>query len=483
MTSFYETKDDHKGMWHWMAITLSLAQTTDLHRDPASAKMDPKKKSLSKRIWWSCFMRESVIALGMRRPTRIKDEDFDVPMLALDDFDVQVLSSKIHEMLGHCLFISDTAQMQQLATMCIEKAKLCVCIGNVLTAQYSVHRHEVRRPTGRTMMPFPKNEEAWHRQIQKCEEAIQIWYEQLPPDALYTVKDFTKWQRISVVKVHQALLNMFYLALCSTLHCPQSQLSPPSDDSTVSNLQDKSRQRVCSAADEITKIIHDINETDLTRYLPTSGVAVCLSAMVSHLLDPNCNDEARTKTCVKCHQQCMEVFRRLRDTDSSADLATSLLQTPIHMANLSVAVVPQTSDVELERRKKAFLAALTPPPETCMAESSSWTSERLRLFEEESPSASEEVDGSASPGRAAVAEEMKNSANCDTDLDTDFDALFDLDADMDFLASGGTGAPRHSDAERTCLSGPGGSVEQPSFSQERLHDDPITTNMRICIQV
>ena len=28
-------------------------------------------------------MRDRLIALGMRRPTRIKDEDFDVPMLAL----------------------------------------------------------------------------------------------------------------------------------------------------------------------------------------------------------------------------------------------------------------------------------------------------------------------------------------------------------------------------------------------------------------
>jgi HSP20 family molecular chaperone IbpA len=50
--------------------------------------MEPSKKKLWKRIWWSCFMRDRLVALGMRRPTRIKAEDYDVPMLREEDFEV-----------------------------------------------------------------------------------------------------------------------------------------------------------------------------------------------------------------------------------------------------------------------------------------------------------------------------------------------------------------------------------------------------------
>jgi hypothetical protein len=32
-----------------------------------------------KRIWWSTYTRDRLIALGMRRPMRVKDDDCDVP--------------------------------------------------------------------------------------------------------------------------------------------------------------------------------------------------------------------------------------------------------------------------------------------------------------------------------------------------------------------------------------------------------------------
>src|SRR3954447_52474 len=91
MTYWYETPDDQKDTWHWMGVAISLAHTIGLHRDPANSNMEPNRKKLWKRIWWSTFMRDRLVALGMRRPTRVKDEDYDVPMLTEEDFETEVL--------------------------------------------------------------------------------------------------------------------------------------------------------------------------------------------------------------------------------------------------------------------------------------------------------------------------------------------------------------------------------------------------------
>jgi hypothetical protein len=40
-------------------------------------------------------MRNRLVSLGMRRPTRIKDDDYDVSILTFEDFEIQVLDPRI----------------------------------------------------------------------------------------------------------------------------------------------------------------------------------------------------------------------------------------------------------------------------------------------------------------------------------------------------------------------------------------------------
>ncbi|KAF4417684.1 Cutinase transcription factor 1 beta [Colletotrichum fructicola] len=100
--------------------------------------MSSLEKQLRKRIWWSCFMRDRLIALGMRRPTRIKDGDFDVPMLERSDFDPRVLPESTTVIPAECILLRDIPMQKKLVDLCISRARLCICIGRVLEAQYSV---------------------------------------------------------------------------------------------------------------------------------------------------------------------------------------------------------------------------------------------------------------------------------------------------------------------------------------------------------
>jgi hypothetical protein len=115
MTYWYETPDDQKDSWRWMAIAISLAHTIELHRSPDNPNVEPHNKKLWKRIWWSCFMRDRVIALGMRRPALVKDKDYDVLMLTEDDFEVQPLSKDITIIPMDCTLVGRSSQEQDLS--------------------------------------------------------------------------------------------------------------------------------------------------------------------------------------------------------------------------------------------------------------------------------------------------------------------------------------------------------------------------------
>merc|ERR1712000_478114 len=188
MTYWYETPDDQKDTWHWMGVAISLAHTIGLHRNPGSTTMSLSKQKLWKRIWWSCFMRDRLIALGMRRPTRIKDEDFDVPMLEESDFEIQPLAENITVIPASWTLMRDVEMQRELAAMCIAKAELCVCISHMLKAQYSVLIRDKTKPdntTNSTMMLFPNKQLDNVESVNVVDMELMAWAESLPQCCQY----------------------------------------------------------------------------------------------------------------------------------------------------------------------------------------------------------------------------------------------------------------------------------------------------------
>jgi hypothetical protein len=217
MSYWYETPDDQKDTWHWMGVAISLSHTIGLHRNPENSNMDSKRQKLWKRIWWSCYMRDRLVALGMRRPTRIKSEDCDVPMLTIDDFDIDIGFDE-----SEAFFWSadrraneekDVERQKQLAVLCIEKAKLCVCISHVLSAQYSVLNTNqgsltADGSTRTTMMLLPKKLEPGCEEVRKCDEELENWNNGLPSDAIYGTPCAAGADPVLIL--HKALLHLIY---------------------------------------------------------------------------------------------------------------------------------------------------------------------------------------------------------------------------------------------------------------------------------
>jgi hypothetical protein len=217
MSYWYETPDDQKDTWHWMGVAISLSHTIGLHRNPAKSNMDLKRQKLWKRIWWSCYMRDRLVALGMRRPTRIKSEDCDVPMLSIEDFDIDIGFDENEAFFWtaeeRARQEREVIRQQQLAVLCIEKAKLCVCISQVFAVQYSVLNTNqgsltADGSTRTTMMLLPKKLEPGSPEVLGCDEELEKWITGLPAQAIYDVPDRANPDH--VVILHKGLLHLIY---------------------------------------------------------------------------------------------------------------------------------------------------------------------------------------------------------------------------------------------------------------------------------
>ncbi|KAK5168092.1 uncharacterized protein LTR77_006660 [Saxophila tyrrhenica] len=453
MTYWYETPDDQKDSHHWMGIAVSLSHTIGLHRNPEkTSSMDLPRQRLWRRMWWATYMRDRLIALGMRRPTRIKNKDFDVPMLTMDDFEIHELSDRPSCIPAECKVMRNAEMQRQLAVMCIEKTKLCVAMSHILSVQYSVlhNNHGVLSEEGSTrttMMLVAKKLEPGMEEVQECDKELQKWKDGLAEEAQYVVPT---WKDVDAgnesIVLNRSLLHMIYYATLSALHRPQvlpstalPQRNPPSE------MVDVSRRAVRLAAAEITNVANTLYNLDMVPNLPTTGITVLLPAIIIHLLDIKANDAVTRRASLKGFCECMQIMAKLRDIYAAADYSTAFLEAAIRKAEITLPhksnelkdsqnVITSTQGlVEAGRRMHLVGSApdshaLTPPPED------------QKMLDPMEPLSDEEIERRLNSYLASTPPDSEHH-HCDESVDLnmpmddlqpefepDFDSMINLDA-------------------------------------------------------
>ncbi|QKD59042.2 fungal-specific transcription factor domain-containing protein [Fusarium oxysporum Fo47] len=341
MTYWYETSEDKKGAWHWIGVAISLAYTLCLHRDPSTTSMSSARQKLYKRIWWSCFMRDRLIALGMRQPSRIHDKDFDVPMLEESDFDIEVFPQDDNILPRQCAVVRDLTMQHELADLFIAKVQLCICIGHVLNSMYSDDmRNKVipENTTNSTSMLLPKKKLDNMECFLSIKLELLAWAEALPPCCRYTplirldIKNSN-----ATIAVQRTLLHMLYYTIDLTLHRPQ--LLPPSPTQVMTSpsvVQGVSRLHVRNATIYITRMASELHHLGLDRFLPVTGVTVILPAMMMQLLEMrNAAPQARV-LAARGFQQCMCVMEQLREIYVAADDIVGFLDAALRKLGVDV---------------------------------------------------------------------------------------------------------------------------------------------------
>jgi hypothetical protein len=332
MSFQYEKWDKRRHTWYWSGLALSQAQSMALNSSSSAPSLPPETQMLHRRLWWSLYIRDRLIGLGLRRPMRIKDSDFDVAPLDMHAFDTSAFKIDFTTSAGQVSIEQDSNLAHLRALCCIELAKLCVCIGHILSTQYTAlgQRTEITK----SMIVAPRSLEQRLSSLSKCDEELRTWYEvlepQLRPFALSRGSDISK----ACSEVHWPILHMIYRTAIVVLHRPhmlQRQVGRTQDTAGRA----LSCEKVKAAACTLTRITQTMHQKGRFHLLPTSAVSALLAASLAHLSALKSGDEDARDASAYRFCQSSQLLQELRDTYASADSAVAFLQMTVLKAGLS----------------------------------------------------------------------------------------------------------------------------------------------------
>lgn len=111
--------------YSWISTAVTIAEGIGLHRSISGA-MEPRDRSLLRRIWWVLVIRDAFCSSLVGRPLRINMEMSDAEMLALDDFEQDVASLQVAQ---HQL-------AQTFAYYQIQAAKLSLILHQIVMTRF-----------------------------------------------------------------------------------------------------------------------------------------------------------------------------------------------------------------------------------------------------------------------------------------------------------------------------------------------------------
>ncbi|KAJ5109701.1 hypothetical protein N7532_002346 [Penicillium argentinense] len=318
-----------RDIWDWIGVCNTQAHSIGLNTDPSSANdIDPKTRRLRTRIWWCLYSRDRLIAMGMRRPLQVNEGTSNVPMLRAEDFDFETFSPSAVA-LFRCRQLEDVSHQKRLATMFIEKVKLCQCIGRVLFAQYAPSQRQFGATDRTTVTLIPR--QASESEFTRCSQKLDSWLGALPKDAQFIPASKSNFRDgEDVLLLHGAMLRMLFHATTSALHRPWAAHSKDASKTRV-EWRKTARKKMHDAAAGITHIIQGLNQLNLTRFLPQSGVTVILPAAVAHLSNSMSENPAVRESSIYNFHRCIQVLHCLKDIYPAANVEFANLQAAIKM--------------------------------------------------------------------------------------------------------------------------------------------------------
>lgn len=233
-----------------------------------------------------------MLALNMSRLMRIRDDEFNIPMLSLEDFEIGGVDWESPGMSS--VFLNATTQVA-LAEMCIFMTKLCVPIGSILSLHFSTlppQGQEARTPTSHTMMAggtmlFPKFNSSAAERVALYDAYIEQLFSARSVACIYSppiAKDL-EGNETSIL-VNRAYLHMSFFAVVSALHRPQLK-SKNQQHNAQPMLDDEahkvSQKRFFEAGREISRVCHNLWANNVEHLLPPGAVLIQISAIMTHL--------------------------------------------------------------------------------------------------------------------------------------------------------------------------------------------------------
>lgn len=344
MTYWDEKSDDLHDAWYFVGVATTIWRSIETEPKTLEAELKQQKPDLWKRISWSLYTRDRLVAINMRQPFHINEADFQTPLLKLSDLEIGPLSTIC------CLgsdgshpAIRDPSMHRLLAQISIALVQLCKCITCILNCQYTVFQRQSHPENTPKNLLAPKGVALRSAELLLRDIELEEWHDSLPrllrwypSDPLHLIN-----KHAEVVLHFRAMLNGVYSLTCSTLHRPQIASTSP----RIPELVKLSSQRVHSSAMAVTQIYTYFKQEGSKWLLPEGEVAMLESAIITHLGDLESTISSTRQEAMKNFRLCAQALKQLGETYPSADKA---------LAFVDAAVMERTSLVQTNGPPSTF---------------------------------------------------------------------------------------------------------------------------------
>jgi hypothetical protein len=137
MSFWYTDAQDHTGAWYWVGIAVTLAQGMGIHRCTNAQSrhsnqiLSEERMRLTRRLWWTCVVRDRWLSLAKGRPMRIHDEDCDAALPCARD-----LLDELEVLSAHATREFIPPRVDGLADMWVRLVRVSSTLGCILRTHY-----------------------------------------------------------------------------------------------------------------------------------------------------------------------------------------------------------------------------------------------------------------------------------------------------------------------------------------------------------
>ncbi|KAF3342962.1 Tip elongation aberrant protein 1 [Verticillium dahliae VDG2] len=220
---------EDKDAWHWSGLALSKAAGLGLHLQ-TSTPLTRRQETLRRRCWWSCVLRDRLVALSEQRPPRIQLDEFDVPLLTLADYNVGLRSPICKLSSGE-----ELGKRTTLSMFSVQLIRLMLCSGR-----------NPPSPSMDSQSASPGAAETWGRVSQPTRDDkrftgfadLDYWMTNLPEVLQHSPRSHGSHGGDAVlpcILVHRSALHIYYHKLILSITMPR--LLCPSGEESVRHLQ------------------------------------------------------------------------------------------------------------------------------------------------------------------------------------------------------------------------------------------------------
>ncbi|PTB69592.1 hypothetical protein BBK36DRAFT_1207064 [Trichoderma citrinoviride] len=330
ITSWQDASDEHGKTWFWIDAAVSHAFAAGLHLEPSAHKpnLSKRKQRLRRRVWWCCFIRDRLLSLGMRRPPRIKDGDFQVAMLEEADFQPEQIRSDDPDhgrFEAVCVYVKSRKKRAELARMCVAQATLCRSMSFLSSSMYVAPQHDgllsSEKEAAAAATAAGSGSGSEQKMFTTYIRDLLEWRDGLPEGVSYrpiSRSDISRDGSASI-SLDRAVLHMMYYAAVLCLY--RSRFVALLREAEEASAMEKEMCKIYMqhSAKRIGDISRNIYDHGLDRLLPSMAANIAVSAASVHLLE--LRGQLQGCATEPSYRQSRRLMQSMHDIYAGADLS------------------------------------------------------------------------------------------------------------------------------------------------------------------